>query len=113
MELLAIVCPAYMATMGWAASQVEISSARLRDLAMATGDFGKLYQATWFLWTVHFLRGQLDTALELAQQVFDMALKSGDPLLRVTGHHAMGYTHERRAGVRGVDSPHRRGSCIV
>jgi class 3 adenylate cyclase/tetratricopeptide (TPR) repeat protein len=96
MDLQAIVGPAYMATLGWAVSQVETSSERLRDLAMATGDIPKLYQATWSLWTVHFLRGQLDLALELAQQVFDMAVKSGDPLLRITGHHAMGFTHERR-----------------
>src|SRR5262249_55328424 len=86
----------YMATIGWAAPQVEKSSERLRDLAMATGDVAKLYQATWSLWTGYFLRGQLDPALEVARQVLDMALKSGDPLLRITGHHAVGFTHERR-----------------
>ena len=96
MELQAIVGPAYMATLGWAVSQVEKSSERLRDLAMATGDIAKLYQATWSLWTGHFLRGQLDSALEVARQVLDMAVKSGDPLLRITGHHAVGFTHERR-----------------
>ena len=96
MELQAIVGPAYMATLGWAVSQVEESSERLRDLAMATGDMAKLYQATWSLWTGHFLRGQLDPALEVAQQVLDMAVQSGDPLLRITGHHAVGFTHERR-----------------
>lgn len=96
MELQAIVGPAYMATLGWAVSQVERSSERLRDLATVTGDVAKLYQATWSLWTVHFLRGQLDPALEVAQQVLDMADRSGDPLLRITGHHAVGFTHERR-----------------
>lgn len=96
MDLQAIVGPAYMATLGWAVSQVEESSERLRDLAMVTGDVAKLYQATWSLWTGHFLRGQLDPALEVAQQVLDMAVKSGDPLLRITGHHAVGFTHERR-----------------
>jgi class 3 adenylate cyclase/tetratricopeptide (TPR) repeat protein len=95
-ELQAIVGPAYMATLGWAVSQVEKSSERLRDLAIASGDVAKLYQATWSLWTVHFLRGQLDPALTVAQQVLDMAVKSGDPLLRITGHHAVGFTHERR-----------------
>lgn len=95
-ELQAIVGPAFMATLGWAVSQVEQSSQRLRDLAMSTGDLPKLYQATWSLWTVHFLRGQLDAALEVAQQVLEMAVKSGDPLLRITGHHAVGFTHERR-----------------
>ena len=96
MGLQAIVGPAYMATLGWAVPQVEKSSQRLRDLAMATGDVARLYQASWGLWTVYFLRGELDPALEVAQQVLDMAVKSGDPLLRVTGHHAVGYTHKRR-----------------
>lgn len=95
MELQAIVGPAYMATLGWAVSQVERSSERLRDLATASGDVPKLYQATWSLWTVYFLRGQLDPALEVAQKVLDMAVMSGDPLLRITGHHAVGFTHER------------------
>jgi tetratricopeptide (TPR) repeat protein len=76
--------------------QVEKSSQRLRDLAMATGDIARLYQAAWGLWTVYFLRGENDPALEVANQVLDMAVKSGDPLLRVTGHHAVGYTHKRR-----------------
>ncbi len=96
MELQATIGPAYMATLGWAVSQVERSSERLRDLATACGDVARLYQATWSLWTVYFLRGQLDPALEVAHQVLAMAVKSGDPLLRVTGHHAVGFTHERR-----------------
>lgn len=96
MDLQAIVGPTYMATLGWAVPEVQRSSERLRDLASARGDVAKLYQAKWSLWTGHFLRGQLDPALEMAQQVLDMAVKSGDPLLRVTGHHAVGFTHERR-----------------
>src|SRR4029078_8331354 len=38
MGLQAIVGPAYMATLGWSVPQVEKSSQRLRELAMAHGD---------------------------------------------------------------------------
>jgi hypothetical protein len=95
-ELEAILGPTYMATRGWAAPEVERSCERLRDLATSRGDAPRLYQAMWGLWTVHFLRGQMDPALEVGRQVLEMALQSGDPMLAVTGHHAVGYTHLRR-----------------
>ena len=96
MELQAAIAPAYMATLGWAVPEVERSCVRLRDLATKRGDHVKLYQAMWGLWTVHFLRGQYEPALNVAKQVLAMAQQSADPMLLVTGHHAVGYTHLRR-----------------
>jgi tetratricopeptide (TPR) repeat protein len=93
LELQAAIGPTYMATVGWAAPEVEHSSARLRDLASASGDGPRLFQAMWGLWTVHFLRGQLDPALDMARQVLGMAAQTNNPMLRVAGHHAVGYTH--------------------
>jgi class 3 adenylate cyclase/tetratricopeptide (TPR) repeat protein len=95
-ELQAAIGPAYMATLGWAVPEVERSCARLRDLATKRGDGVKLYQAMWGIWTVHFLRGEYEPALDVAKQVLAMALQTGDPMLAVTGHHAVGYTHLRR-----------------
>jgi tetratricopeptide (TPR) repeat protein len=95
-DLQAIVGPTYMATLGWAVTEVERSCERLRDLAGLRGDGPRLYQAMWGLWTVHFLRGQLDAALDVARKVLEMATAIGDPMLRVTGHHAVGFTLERR-----------------
>jgi predicted ATPase/class 3 adenylate cyclase len=93
MELQAAISSAYMATVGWAAPEVERSSARLRDLAAERGDGEKLFQAMWGLWTVHFIRGKLDVALDVAQQVHEMAMRGADPMLWEAGHHALGYTH--------------------
>jgi class 3 adenylate cyclase/tetratricopeptide (TPR) repeat protein len=92
-ELQAAIGPAYMATVGWAAPDVERASARLRELATASNDGPRLFQAMWGLWTVYFLRGKLDPALDVAREVLGMAEGTGDPLLRVAGHHAVGYTH--------------------
>jgi class 3 adenylate cyclase len=97
LQLQAAIGPAYMATMGWAAPEVERSCARLRELAAEQGDGEKLLRAMWGLWTVHFLRGQLDPALDVAEQVLQMAVTANDPTLRVAGHHAVGYTHFYRA----------------
>ena len=95
-ELQAVLGPAYMATLGWAAPEVERSTARLRDLATAQGDGKLLFQAIWGLWTVHFLRGELDRALEIAHQVLDMANDMDDAVLRFGGYHSVGYTHYYR-----------------
>jgi class 3 adenylate cyclase/tetratricopeptide (TPR) repeat protein len=92
-ELQAAIGPAYMATMGWAAAEVERSSARLRELCRAERDDAGLQLASWSLWTVDFLRARLDAALSGAREVLGMARASADPLLLVTGHHAVGYTH--------------------
>jgi predicted ATPase/class 3 adenylate cyclase len=93
MELQAALSAAYMATLGWAAPEVERASGRLRDLAAAMGDGERLFQAMWGLWTVHFIRGKLDLALDVAEQVRAMAMQTTDPVLHQAGHHAVGYTH--------------------
>jgi class 3 adenylate cyclase len=93
LELEARIGPAYMATNGWASNEVAESSEKLRKLALEKGDDKRLYQAMWSKWTNEFLRGNLGTALDLAQQVLQMADMSGIPMLQVTGHHAVGYTH--------------------
>jgi tetratricopeptide (TPR) repeat protein len=82
-----------MATMGWAAPEVEHASSRLRDLSTAKGDGPRTVQAMWGLWTVDFLRGRLGPALDIAKQVLAMAQSVGDPLLETVGHQAVGYTH--------------------
>ncbi|HEX3770561.1 MAG TPA: adenylate/guanylate cyclase domain-containing protein [Polyangiaceae bacterium] len=96
-ELQAALGPAYMATMGWASPEVEASSKRLLELATARGDTVRIFQAMWGLWTVDFLRANLEPALAIAQQVLDTARAAGSPMLLVLGHHAVGYTRFFRA----------------
>src|SRR5204863_10141268 len=84
LELQAAIGPAYMAMLGWAAPEVERSSQRLLELAMQRGDHVKIYQAMWGLWTVHFVRGELHAAMEVARKVYDAAKATGDPMLRIT-----------------------------
>jgi len=97
LELQAAIGPAYMATLGWAAVEVERSSQRLLELATLRADHERVYQAMWGLWTVHFVRGELHSAMEIARQVYDVAQSTGDPMLRITGCHALGYTSYSRA----------------
>jgi class 3 adenylate cyclase len=96
-ELQAAIGPAYTATLGWGAQEVERSFARLKSLAASTGDTPRVFQAMWGLWSVKLLRAQLDAGLTIARELNDLAQPTGDPLLRMLGHHALGYTHMFRA----------------
>ena len=97
LELEAAIGPAYMATLGWAAPEVERSSERLLELATLRADHGRVYQAMWGLWTVQFVRGELHAAIDIARRVYAVAKSTGDPLLQITGCHALGYTSYSRA----------------
>jgi tetratricopeptide (TPR) repeat protein len=43
------------------------------------------------------MRGELERALDVAQQVLDVAESSSDPMLLEAAHHAVGYSHFYRA----------------
>jgi class 3 adenylate cyclase/tetratricopeptide (TPR) repeat protein len=84
--------PAHMAIRGWASSEVEACCVRARELCIELNDHQRLVGALWGLWTVHFLRAELDEALDFAEQVLNMALGAGVKMLEVIGHHAVGFT---------------------
>ncbi|HKQ68107.1 MAG TPA: AAA family ATPase [Polyangiaceae bacterium] len=96
-ELQSRIMPALMAHLGWAAPEVETAASRLRELANSRGDNQKLYAAMWGLWTVHFVRGELHAALDIAQNVYKMARGAADPISKITACHALGYTCYYRA----------------
>jgi class 3 adenylate cyclase/predicted ATPase len=84
--------PALMATQGWAARDVEIACKRARELCERTGNYQGLVAALWGLWTVLFVRAELERALEAANSVMHMAVAANNPILRVAAHHAVGFT---------------------
>jgi len=88
-----VIGPAYMTLLGWGDDRVETSSRTLRKLATEQGDHGRIYQAIWSLWTVDFLRGNLGPALEIAREALQIAEGARLPMLQLTAHHAVGYTH--------------------
>jgi class 3 adenylate cyclase/predicted ATPase len=92
LDLQLLLFPALAAIKGWGSSDVDTACHRARELCESLGDRENLLPALWGVWTVHFLRGNLNPAVVVAGQVLDMALSSKDPLLLVLGHHAMGFT---------------------
>ncbi len=83
---------AYMAIEGWASQKVEACCLRARDLSFELGDNQSIFGASWGLWTVHFLRGELAAALDLADQVLHMAMGANQKMLQIMGYHAVGFT---------------------
>jgi class 3 adenylate cyclase/predicted ATPase len=87
---------------GWASEEVEVACTRARDLALRLGTDDGLRRALWLIWTVHFLRGDLEAALEAASQLGGVAFRSEDKMHHVLGHHALGFTRFFRGELSGA-----------
>jgi predicted ATPase len=90
LALQAILGPTLVATQGYTAPDVERTYARARALCRVLGDPPELFavlfgQATW-----HVVRGQYQTAQELAEQLLRMAQQRHDPVSLVEAHGVLG-----------------------
>jgi tetratricopeptide (TPR) repeat protein len=72
--------------------EVEQACTRALGLAQELGRDDLSYAPQWGLWTNHFLRGNLVSALETAESVFQMGRSSGMRALEMLGRHALAYT---------------------
>lgn len=92
LELQILLAPLLMAVHGWGAVEVEQTCTRALRLAQDLGRDDLSYAPQWGLWTNHFLRGELVSALETAESVFQTARASGTRMLEMLGRHALAYT---------------------
>src|SRR5262252_3893587 len=81
-----------LATKGMAAPEVEHTYARARALCQQLGETPQLFSVLWGLWWFYEVRGEVQTARELAEQLFSLAQRSPDPALLLQAHRAMGQT---------------------
>jgi predicted ATPase len=81
-----------MAIKGEAAPEVERVYTRARKLCERAGDPPELFPVLWGLWVMHLLRGELQTACELAEQLLRRAQSVPDPTQLMYAHHALGET---------------------
>jgi class 3 adenylate cyclase/predicted ATPase len=84
--------PALTATKGQAAPEVEHVYARARELCRQVGETPQLFQALFGLWGFYEAQGELQTALELGEQLLTLAQRAPDPALLLEAHHALGAT---------------------
>ncbi len=87
------IAPPLMATAGWGAREVERACLRAKELCEQTGNGEGLFGAMWGLWTVLFVRGEHERALEAAKTVLSMAMAGDVGILHVAARHAIGFSH--------------------
>ena len=90
LDLQITLGPAWMATKGLAAPEVEATYTRALMLCRHLGDTAQLFPVLHGLRTFYQVRGELLTARELTEQLLALAEKAQDPALLVTAHRAMG-----------------------
>ncbi|MCU1259780.1 MAG: putative adenylate cyclase, family 3, partial [Bryobacterales bacterium] len=84
---------AHMAAHGWAANEVEACTTRARDLCVQLDDNEHLLGALWGVWSVPFMRGEMDAALRAAEPTHEVGMAIGTATAEALGRQAMGYTH--------------------
>ena len=75
-----------------AAPEVEKAYARARELCQQVGETPQLFPVLLGLWAFYVVRGELQTARELGEQLLSLAQSVQDPALLLMAHYALGCT---------------------
>ena len=81
-----------LSTRGFAAPEVEHAYSRARALCQRLGDTREIGPVLFGLWGFYHVRGDLQTARELAEHLLTLAQRQHDPALLLEGHRALGDT---------------------
>ena len=81
-----------LSTKGWAAPEVERAYARAYALCQQVGDTRQIFSVLFGLWGFYTVRGNHQTARELAEHLLTLAQHQHDPALLLQGHRALGET---------------------
>jgi predicted ATPase len=87
---------ALFAIKGFAAAEAERAFTRAREICERLGDPPELFSASFGLWAVYYLRGELHVAYAYAEQLMRRAEVSGDSALLISAHIALGDTLSSR-----------------
>jgi class 3 adenylate cyclase/tetratricopeptide (TPR) repeat protein len=78
---------------GYAAAGVDDAYARARKACERAGNYDRLVSVTRGQWMFHLLRGQYETALELADEMLALGERGGHPVRLAEGHLYRGLVH--------------------
>ncbi len=81
-----------MAVKGYAAPEVEKAYNRALALCRQAGETPQLFPVLWGLWAFYHIRGELQTARELAEQFLSLAQSVQDPAPLLEAHYMLGET---------------------
>lgn len=81
-----------VASLGYTAPEVELTYERARELCEQVEDFSQLVTALWGLWSFYLVRGKYSIALEMAEQIKEIARNSDHPDLSLVVPWTLGIT---------------------
>jgi len=84
--------PVLVSTKGFANAEVEKIYMRARKLCAEQEETPQSIPVLWGLWSFYEVKGQLSMALELAEQMLNLAENSKDPVFLLESHYALGDT---------------------
>jgi predicted ATPase len=90
LTLQTTLCPALMATRGYAAPEVAATYHRARELCEQAGDTAALCPVLWGLFLLSNARAEHETARELAEQCLSLPRRLDDPALLLEAHLPLG-----------------------
>ncbi|MFQ5796557.1 MAG: BTAD domain-containing putative transcriptional regulator [Candidatus Bipolaricaulia bacterium] len=88
--LQTVLGTALIATKGHAAPEVEETFGRARELCQQVGETAELWPVLLGLWAFYLMRAELQTALELGEQLLHLAQREQDSVLPVNTHRTLG-----------------------
>ena len=91
LTLLLALGAALTVTKGWATPEAEDVYTRARALCQQEGDTGQLFPVLLALHRFYALRGELQGAHEVGEQLLRLARRADDPTLLLPAHVAHGY----------------------
>ena len=86
---------------GYAIPDLEVVHARARELCERIGESAPLFFVVWGMWALRLLRDEMDTALDLAGQLLDLADARKDRGLRLEAWFSLAITRFYRGDFRG------------
>ena len=89
LALLLALGPAVQSTKGFGAPEIEPVYLRARELCQQIGETSQLFPVLWGLWLLYLQRGELQTARDLATQLFSLAQHLRDTALLLEARHAL------------------------
>ncbi len=90
LSLQLTLAPALVAVKGYGSADVEPVYLRARTLCKEVGNIRQLFIVLVGLWNFYWVRGEFDTARDVAYQLLDLAEQTKDNTLRLRAHAAMG-----------------------
>ncbi len=89
LDLQTSLGPALIAIKGYAAPEVEKAYIRARELCLQVGKTSQIYPVLVGLWLHYFVRAELPKALEIGQQLLDLAPSEENPAVLLQAHRTL------------------------